>query len=155
MRRLGAWTAIVVGIAVALAVAQRGGGPAPPAACSPQFNAGFAEALSSGRHVVEGVSICGTAVGHPYESGGPHGLHAYIPVQVAAPGGVSYVTQVIPNEQLTGRISIHPGDAVAALGQFVSPNRHRGYDGLIHDTHRSTHRGGVDGYIAINGTVYR
>ena len=154
MRRLGAWTAIVVGIAVALAVAQRGHG-APPKACSPQLNAGFEQSLRARNPIVEGVSICGTVSGRPYESRGPHGLHAYIPVRVIAPSGVSYVTQVIPNEQLTGRISVHSGDAVAALGQFVYPNRHSGYDGLIHDTHNATHRGGVDGYLVVNGTVYR
>ena len=107
------------------------------------------------RHLVEGVSVCGIVSGRPEESGGEHGLHVYIPVDVVAPGGATYRTEVIPNEDLVGRIAVRQGDNVIALGQFVYPNRRYGYEGLIHDTHPATHRGGVDGYIEVNGKIYR
>lgn len=107
------------------------------------------------RHIVEGVSVCGVVAGRPYERGGPHGLHVYIPVRVQAPGGATYLTQVIPNEELDGRIPVHDGDKIWAVGQFVYPNYRAGFEGLIHDTHPATHRGGADGYVDINGKIYR
>lgn len=106
-------------------------------------------------HIVEGVTVCGIVVSRPYQRGGPHGRHVYIPVRVDAPGGATYVTQVIPNEALDGRISVHKGDRITALGQFVYPNYRQGYEGLIHDTHPATHRGAADGYVDVNGKVYR
>ena len=123
--------------------------------CTPAMNAGFQESIMNRRPVAEGVSVCGTVVGHPYERGGEHGLHAYIAVRVEAPGGATYITQIIPNEELVGRIVVHPGDAIAALGQFVYPNHRAGYEGLIHDTHHATHRGAIDGYVSVNGTTYK
>jgi len=107
------------------------------------------------RDVVEGVQVCGVVAGRPYERGGEHGLHVYIPVRVEAPGGASYLTQVIPNEELDGRIVVHDGDTIFALGQFVYPNYRFGYEGLIHDTHPATHRGAADGYVEVNGKIYR
>lgn len=107
------------------------------------------------RRVVEGVMVCGVVSGRPYERGGPHGLHAYIPVRVVAPGGATYITQVIPNEELDGRIVVRQGDRIVALGQFVYPNYRAGYEGLIHDTHPATHRGAADGYVEVNGKIYR
>jgi len=107
------------------------------------------------RHVVEGVSVCGVVSGRPEESSGEHGLHVYIPVRIVAPGGATYQTEVIPNEDLVGRITVRQGDSIIALGQFVYPNRRYGYEGLIHDTHPATHRGGVDGYVEVNGKLYR
>jgi hypothetical protein len=107
------------------------------------------------RRVVEGVMVCGIVSGRPYQRGGPHGLHVYIPVRVQAPGGATYLTQVIPNEELDGRIVVHKGDKITALGQFVYPNYRQDYEGLIHDTHPATHRGAADGYVDINGKVYR
>ena len=106
------------------------------------------------RHVVEGVSVCGVVAGRPRESTGEHGLHVYIPVRVQAPGGATYVTEVVPNENLIGRVEVRAGDHIAALGQFVYTERY-GYEGLIHDTHAATHRGGVDGYVEVNGKIYR
>jgi hypothetical protein len=129
--------------------------PSPPSTCTPQVNALFAHSLTARRHVVEGVTVCGVVSGRPYERGGEHGLHVYIPVRVQAPGGATYLTQVISNEQLDGRISVHRGDRIFALGQFVYPNYRGGYQGLIHDTHPATHRGGSDGYVEVNGKVYR
>lgn len=107
------------------------------------------------RHVVEGVTVCGIVVRRPYQRGGPHGLHVYIPVRIEAPGGATYITQVIPNEELDGRIVVHEGDHITALGQFVYPNYRQGYEGLIHDTHPATHRGAADGYVDVNGRIYR
>ena len=123
--------------------------------CNPGFNAVFKESIAQRRRVVDGVAVCGVVSGRPYERGGPRGLHVYIPVRVEAPGGATYVTQVIPNENLVGRVSVHEGDTIAALGQFVYPNERFGYEGLIHDTHHATHRGAADGYINVNGTVYK
>ena len=125
------------------------------ATCTPSMNAGFQESIMNRRAVVEGVMVCGIVSGNPYERGGAHGLHVYIPVRVQGPGGATYITQVIPNEELVGRIAVHRGDSIVALGQFVYPNYRAGYEGLIHDTHHATHRGGVDGYVRINGTTYR
>ena len=127
----------------------------PPPACAPQANAGFQASVMARKPLVEGVMVCGIVAGRPYERGGEHGLHAYIPLRVQAPGGATYRTQVIPNEELVGRIAVREGDAVVAVGQFVYPNRRAGYEGLIHDTHHATRRGGVDGYVSVNGTVYR
>lgn len=107
------------------------------------------------RRVVEGVMVCGIVAGRPYERGGRRGLHVYIPVRVEAPGGATYLTQVIPNEELDGRIIVRRGDQILAVGQFVYPNYRQGYEGLIHDTHPATHRGGADGYVEINGRIYR
>ena len=127
----------------------------PPASCTPQFNARFAQAIMERAHVVEGVAVCGVVRGRPYERGGEHGLHVYIPVLVEAPGGATYMTQVIPNEELDGRVVVRDGDRVYALGQFVYPNYRLGYEGLIHDTHPATHRGAADGYVDVNGKIYR
>jgi hypothetical protein len=123
--------------------------------CTPQTNAKFQESIMARRHIVEGVMVCGIVAARPYQRGGPHGLHVYIPVRVAAPGGATYLTQVIPNEELDGRIVVAKGDRITALGQFVYPNYRQGYEGLIHDTHPATHRGAADGYVEINGKTYR
>jgi len=128
--------------------------PAPPATCTPQVNAAFQADIVARRHIVEGVMVCGTVSGRPREYGGEHGLHVYIPVRLEAPGGATYTTEVIPNEQLDGRIDVHEGDRIIALGQFVYTTRY-GYDGLIHDTHPATHRGAADGYVEVNGKLYR
>ncbi|MBV8601527.1 MAG: hypothetical protein JO359_08195 [Candidatus Eremiobacteraeota bacterium] len=119
------------------------------------MNAGFQDDIMNRRAVADGVMVCGIVTGRPYERGGEHGLHAYIPLRVEAPGGAVYRTQVIPNEELVGRVQVRSGDAVVAVGQFVYPNHRAGYEGLIHDTHHATHPGGVGGYISVNGTVYR
>ncbi|HTX02545.1 MAG TPA: hypothetical protein VMD07_02595 [Candidatus Acidoferrales bacterium] len=119
------------------------------------MNARFQESVMSRSRVVEGVSVCGIVSARPHESSGEHGLHVYIPVRLEAPGGASYVTEVIPNEVLDGRIDVHEGDRIMALGQFVYPNYRYGFEGLIHDTHPATHRGGADGYVEINGKIYR
>ena len=119
------------------------------------MNARFQESLMARSRVVEGVTVCGIVSGRPHESSGEHGLHVYIPVRLAAPGGVTYQTEVIPNEVLDGHIDVHEGDRIIALGQFVYPNYRYGYEGLIHDTHPATHRGGADGYVEVNGKVYR
>ena len=129
--------------------------PAPPAKCTPEFNAAFQQDVMQRRRVAEGVGVCGVVSGRPYEGSGEHGLHVYIPVRVQGPGGASYLTQVIPNEDLVGRITVHRGDSIVAVGQFVYPNYRFGYEGLIHDTHPATHRGGADGYIEVNGKIYR
>ncbi|MBV8151968.1 MAG: hypothetical protein JOY59_10460 [Candidatus Eremiobacteraeota bacterium] len=129
--------------------------PSPPKTCTPDENARFAESIATRRHVVEGVFVCGVVSGRPYEHGGEHGLHAYIPVRVEAPGGATYITQIIPNEELIGHVVVHRGDAIFALGQFVYPNERFGYEGLIHETHHTTHTGGADGYVSVNGRTYR
>ena len=124
-------------------------------ACTPNVNERFQESIMNRRAIVEGVMVCGVVTGKPYERGGPHGLHVYIPVRVRAPGGTTYVTQVIPNERLDGRIVVHDGDRITAVGQFVYPNYRQGFEGLIHDAHPATHRGAADGYVEINGRIYR
>jgi hypothetical protein len=118
------------------------------------MNAYFQEVVQGKFAVVEGVSVCGIVSGRPHESGGPHGLHVYIPVRLVAPGGAIYQTEVIPNEALDGRIDVHEGDRIIAFGQFVYTKRY-GFDGLIHDTHPATHRGGANGYILVNGKIYQ
>lgn len=122
--------------------------------CTPQMNEYFQEVLLLRSPVVEGVSVCGIVSGRPRESGGEHGRHVYIPVRLVAPGGSIYQTEVIPNEVLDGRIDVHEGDRIIAFGQFVYTKRY-GFDGLIHDTHPATHRGGADGYIEVNGKIYQ
>jgi hypothetical protein len=128
--------------------------PAREQTCTPQVNARFQESVVSRRHIVEGVAVCGIVSGRVHESGGIHGEHVYIPVKLEAPGGATYTTEVIPNEELDGRVEVHEGDRIVALGQFVFTTRY-GYDGLIHDTHPATHRGAADGYVEVNGKIYR
>lgn len=142
-------------LALLAALFAAGCSSAPPATCTPQMNAGFQASLVARSSVVEGVSVCGIVSGRPHESGGEHGLHVYIPVRLEAPGGATYITEVIPNEVLDGRIDVHEGDQIIAVGQFVYPNYRYGYEGLIHDTHPATHRGGADGYVEVNGKIYR
>jgi hypothetical protein len=119
------------------------------------MNADFQADIMSRRSVAEGVMVCGVVSGRPYERGGEHGRHVYIPVRVQAPGGATYLTQVIPNEELVGRIAVHQGDSIVAVGQFVYPNYRMGFEGLVHDTHHATHRGAADGYVMVNGVTYR
>lgn len=153
MRRLK--SALVRARALALLVLAACSSAPAQQACTPQVNAKFQESIMARRHVVEGVTVCGIVVRRPYQRGGPHGLHVYIPVRIEAPGGATYITQVIPNEELDGRIVVHEGDHITALGQFVYPNYRQGYEGLIHDTHPATHRGAADGYVDVNGRIYR
>ncbi len=118
------------GSVAVIVFALAGCAPSPPATCTPQMNARFQESLMTRSSVVEGVSVCGIVSGRPHESGGEHGLHVYIPVRLEAPGGATYITEVIPNEMLDGRIAVHEGDRITALGQFVYPNYRYGYEGL-------------------------
>ena len=156
MCRIGA-----AGVAAALIVLAGCGAAAHdapvPAACTPGVNAQLG-ALIAARHdgPVDGVMVCGTTIGPSRpQRAGPHGAHQLLPVRAPLAGGRTALVEVVTNDELDGRVSAPRAAEVFAYGQyFLTSPRQRPFVAGLHDVHCATHRGAVNGWVAISGARF-
>ncbi|SDE96963.1 hypothetical protein [Terriglobus roseus] len=121
-----------------------------PSTCSPQVNAKLQTMLQEHpKGYVENVMACGISAGTRVNSGGKHGSHHIITVNVKLPDGQAAKIQIAINDSLDGVVSAKPGDSVFAYGEGYTTG------GLwvagIHDVHCSTHPTADNGWVVVNG----
>ena len=120
-----------------------------PSSCSPQVNAKLQSVIDEHSRDVDNVMGCGIAVGTSYRSGGPHGPHHIITLDVMLPQDGKARIQIAINDDLDGAISAKAGDQVFAYGQGYSTTGR--WKAGIHDVHCSTHRSADNGWVVVNG----
>ena len=122
-----------------------------PRACTSQVNSRLQQMITDRpRGYVENVMVCGTAEGTRVNSGGRHGSHHIITVDVPLPQGDHVRVQIAVNDSLDGVVTALRGDQVFAYGQgYISGG---GWAAGIHDVHCSTHRSADKGWVVVNGT---
>ena len=137
-------------IAAALGTAQAQGDVPVPSACTGAVNQKLAQLIHDRpRGYVENVMACGTAKKTVVNSGGKHGSHHIITLQVPLPSAGSALVQIAINDSLDGAVSASPGDSVFAYGQGYTTSGETVAG--IHDVHCSTHPGADNGWVVVNG----
>ena len=147
MRKLLAVLAFAVSATIASAQAHY---VSVPSSCTPQVNWKLQQMIQDQpRGYVENVMVCGTATGTRVNSGGKHGSHHIITVEVPLSQNQTVLVQIAINDTLDGVVSAARGDRVFAYGQgYISGGR---WAAGIHDVHCSTHRGADNGWVVVNG----
>jgi len=121
-----------------------------PSSCVPQVNAKLEQMVQQHpRGYVENVMVCGVATGTRVNSGGVHGSHHIITLNVTLPVEGAVKVQVAINDSLDGVVSANAGDRVFAYGQgYVTGGA---WVAGVHDVHCSTHPTADNGWVVVNG----
>lgn len=138
-------------VIIAIPASAQGRDVQVPRSCDPQVNSRLQQMINDQpRGYVENVMVCGTAEGTRVNSGGRHGSHHIITVDVQLPKGTTARVQIAINDSLDGAVSAARGEQVFAYGQGYI--RGGGWAAGIHDVHCATHRSADNGWVVVNGT---
>jgi hypothetical protein len=126
-----------------------------PSACDASVNQHLAELLSQQQQgTVDNVMVCGVTISASRtQSGGPHGSHQVLPLQVNLPSLGTKLVEVVTNDDLDGVVTAPKGAQVFAYGQAFFPAGR--FAAGIHDVHCATHAGADNGWVVVNGAKAR
>lgn len=145
----GAVFVLLIGGGMRVAGAQ-GHDVAVPSSCTASVNAKLQKMIHDQPNgYTENVMVCGIARKTVVNSGGAHGSHHIITVEVNLPDDGKKMVQIAINDALDGVVTAAPNAPVFAYGQgYIA---HGAWVAGVHDVHCSTHRTADNGWVVVAG----